>query len=97
VRFYPRLLCPKCSSEQYEWVKASGRGKVYSYSVLYRGPTAAFQSQVPYILAIVELEEGPRVMTNIIADPAQVRIGQEVRVVFEEIEEGFKVPKFCIS
>ncbi|HEV7801491.1 MAG TPA: OB-fold domain-containing protein, partial [Burkholderiales bacterium] len=61
--FYPRALCPYCSSDKLEWQSASGRGEVYSYTVVHRAPSPAFAAEVPYVVAIVELEEGPHLMT----------------------------------
>ena len=65
-QYYARPLCAKCPAAEPEWREASGNGVLYSYSVVYRGPSPAFQSIVPYVTAIVELEEGPRMFTNIV-------------------------------
>jgi len=86
--FYPRAICPFCASDRTEWVTASGRGTVYSYSVMRRVPA-------PYALAYVTLEEGPTMMTNIVdCDLDAIRIGQRVRVVFAPTEGGPPVPMF---
>ncbi|OLB10128.1 MAG: DNA-binding protein [Candidatus Rokubacteria bacterium 13_2_20CM_2_64_8] len=86
---YPRTICPFCGSDATEWRPASGRGKVYTYSVMRRVPE-------PYVIAYVTLEEGPMMMTNIVdCDLDSVRIGQAVRVVFKPSEGGPPVPMFA--
>ena len=88
VHFYPRAICPFCGSDKTEWVSASGRGTVYSYSVMRRVP-------IPYALAYVTLEEGVTMMTNIVdCDLDAIRIGQRVRVAFKPSEGGPPVPMF---
>jgi uncharacterized OB-fold protein len=61
--FFPRPFCPGCSSSDVEWFTASGRGRLYSYVINHRAPPN-FQDYAPYVIAVVELEEGPRMMTN---------------------------------
>jgi uncharacterized OB-fold protein len=93
--FYPRLQCPYCFSERLDWVEASGRGTVYSYSVVLNNPPTSFQPDVPFVIAIVELEEGVRQMTNIVGcDPQEVRCGMPVEVVFEKLTDEITLPKF---
>lgn len=93
--FYPRVICPQCFGDKLEWVPASGKGKVYTYTVIYRTDLAAFAHKLPYIYAIVELDEGPRMSANVINCPAdEVHVGLPVEVVFEEIEPGVKLPQF---
>ena len=76
TNFYPRLYCTACMSEQVEWVRACGRGTVLSFTVVYRPVTKAFAEEVPYVVALVTLEEGPQLMSNIVeCDPEQVAIG----------------------
>ncbi len=94
-QYYPRPLCAKCPAAEPEWREASGRGVLYSYSVVYRGPSPAFQATAPYVTAIVELEEGPRMFTNIVdAEPESLRVGESLRVVFREGPEGLRLPYF---
>jgi len=94
-QFYPRAVCAGCLSQELEWAKASGRGTVYSYSVVHRAPTKAFAADAPYTTAIVELEEGVRMMTNVVGcPPEEVRIGMPVEVVFEDVSEEIALPKF---
>src|SRR5277367_994800 len=81
VIWYPRGLCPDCGSTSVEWVAASGRGTVYSFTVVRRGE-GRYREAVPYVLAYVELDEGPRMLTNIVDCPTEdVRVGQSVEVV----------------
>ena len=85
---YPRPICPFCGSDRTEWQSASGRGTIYSYSVMRRAP-------VPYAIAYVILEEGVSMMTNIVdCDLDAIRIGQKVHVVFKPSEGGPPVPMF---
>jgi len=85
--FYPRLNCPDCGSRDLNWMRVSGRGRVYSYTVARRATHPAFAGLVPYVIAIVELEEGPHLTTNIIdCDPDSVRIDMLVEVAFEDVD-----------
>jgi uncharacterized protein len=94
VIWYPRTICPKCASLRTEWFEAAGRGRVYSYTVNHRGE-GAYQGSAPFVLAYVELAEGPRVMTNIVgADPAELAVGLPVEVVFHDTGEGVALPRF---
>ena len=93
--FYPKIICPFCLSENLEWVRASGCGKVYSYSVIYSYQPEVFSDDVPYVIAIIELDEGVRMMSNIVeCDPETVKCGMDVGVVFEKITDEFMLPKF---
>jgi uncharacterized protein len=81
--WYPRGFCPDCHTSGVDWVPASGRGTVYSFTVSHRG-AGPWAAHVPYVIAYVQLEEGPRVLTNIVgADPDAVAIGDEVEAVFQ--------------
>jgi hypothetical protein len=80
------VSCPFCWSESVTAVEANGTGSVYSFSTVYVNDLEPFRSRLPYIAAVVELDEGPRVVTNIEGiEPADVRIGMPVRAVFREI------------
>jgi len=86
--YYPRARCPFCFSDRTEWHQASGRGSIYSYSVMRRAP-------VPYAIAYVTLAEGVTMMTNIVdCDFDAIRIGQSVRLVFKPTDGGPPVPMF---
>jgi uncharacterized protein len=92
----PRLHCENCLAEEnLAWVKASGKGKVASFSVVHRAPSPAFAKEVPYILAMITLDEGPHLLSNIVGcPPNQVRIGMPVEVVFEKRSDQVSVPNF---
>lgn len=93
---YPRRRCPTCWSEDVRWEVASGRGRLHTWSVVHRNGLPPFGDRVPYVAAIVELEEGPRVATNVVgADPAALRIDQDLVVVFERDDGAtVTVPRF---
>lgn len=93
--FYPRYNCPHCGGRDLTWVKASGRGKVYAYTVARRPTHPAFADRVPYVIAIVELEEGPRMTTNIVdCDPDSVHIDMPVEVSFEDSSDEISLAMF---
>lgn len=97
VIWWPRSLCPECSSFDLEWFDASGNGRVYSYTVVHRS-VGGWNKVTPYVVAYVELDEGPRVMTNIIdGDPAAVSIDSAVSVVWNDTEEGSALPRFTLA
>ena len=94
VIWYPRAICPDCASLRTEWFEASGRGRVYSYTTNYRGQ-GSYQDAGPYVLAYVELDEGPRVMTNVVgADADGLAVGMPVEVVFHDTGDGTALPRF---
>lgn len=93
--FYPRPSCPRCGSGDVEWVAASGRATLYSYVINHR-PAPGFQDDGPYAIAVVELEEGVRMMTNIVGveiTPENLRLDMPLRVVFEQ-RGDVRVPLF---
>lgn len=95
--FYPRPFCPSCFSWGIEWRRASGRGVVYSYAIQYRAFHPGWSQEVPYVTALVELEEGPRLFTTLVGvepDPKKVRCDMPVEVVFEDVSEEISLPKF---
>jgi uncharacterized OB-fold protein len=92
--WYPRAICPQCWSGAVSWFEGSGRGHIYSYTLVSRGQ-GAYRDAGPYVLAYVELEEGPRIMTNIVdAEPSALGIGLPVEVVFHDTGEGAALPRF---
>ena len=94
VIWWPRAICPECSSFDLARFDASGRGEVYSYTVVHRS-VGRWNAVTPYVLAYVELEEGPRVMTNVVdCDPKSIEIGTEVEVVWHDTGEGTALPRF---
>ncbi|MFT6624208.1 MAG: putative OB-fold protein [Cycloclasticus sp.] len=88
IHYYPRSICPFCFSDDTVWIEASGKGIIYSYSVIRR-------AEVPYVIAYVTLQEGPTMMTNIIdCDIDSVRIDMAVTVSFVDTGEGTALPMF---
>ena len=95
LRYYPRALCPACLSDRVEWVRCSGRGTVYTFTITYQNQAAGFRDELPYVLAYVELDEGVRTLTNIVGcAPDAVRIGMPVRVTFDDVTPDVSLPKF---
>jgi uncharacterized OB-fold protein len=91
--FRPEVACTHCISLDWQWVEASGRGTLYSYSVIHRAPLPGFKT--PLVFAIVELAEGPTMFSNVIeCAPEQVRIGMSLQVVFEPLNAEVSLPKF---
>lgn len=94
-RFYPRAFCPECHSEKSEWVPVSGRGTVFAFTIGHRAPSAAFAPDAPYTVAIIELDEGVRMMSNLVGCPPEsVTIGLPVQVFFEVASPEISLPKF---
>lgn len=95
VQHRPRALCVSCLSDAIEHFVASGRGTVYTYTVTHQNQGPAFREAIPYVLAYVELEEGPRLLTNVVGcEPDAVRIGLPVQVEFVDTEGDLAVPRF---
>lgn len=102
--FYPRDICPfpECFSRGTEWIQSSGRGTLHTFAIVHRAPTPAFRSKVPFITAVVELEEGARIPTNLVGiefaedeiRPESIQCGMAVEVVFEELDENISLPMF---
>jgi uncharacterized protein len=92
--FYPRPVCPHCGTSEVEWVTVSGRATLYSYVISHR-PAPGFAGDGPYAIAVVELEEGVRMMTNVVDCPnEQLVIGMPLEVTFEQISDEVALPKF---
>lgn len=93
--FYPRPLCPHCGGAELAWTEVSGRASVYSYTIARRPTARAFELDVPYVIAIVELAEGPHMTTNVIGcDPESVRIGMPVEAAFDDVTDEVTLVKF---
>ena len=92
--FPPRYLCPTCWSEHLSWVEASGDASVYTFTVMRRAPLPEFSAHLPYVVALVDLAEGPRMMANIVgSDALDVRIGDKLQLCFERRGE-YRLPQF---
>ena len=96
--FYPRALCPHCHSDALEWREARGAGTIYSFTVAHRPAGPAFKGSTPYVVAVIDLDEGARMMTNLIAEtPASVRIGQRVTIHYDDVTPEVTLPKFRLA
>lgn len=94
--FYPRPFCPHCFSSNVEWFTASGRASLHTYEIVHRAP-AAFAADAPYVLAVVQLEEGPRMLSNVVGiepDPASLTLDLALEIVFDDVSEAITLPKF---
>jgi len=94
--FYPpSAMCPHCQHMKSEWIKLSGKGKVFSYIIVRRASHPAFAKEIPYVVAIIETLEGQRLTSNVIGcKPEDVKIDMPVEVVFEDISPDVSLPKF---
>lgn len=93
-RFIPTEICP-CGSLDYIWEQVSGQGVVYTYTVVHRAPTAAYQADAPYVIAHVTMQEGPRMISTLIdCEPGQVEIGMPVEVVFDDVTDEVTLYRF---
>ena len=102
--FYPRDICPfpDCFSRDTEWIQSSGRGTLLTFAIVHRAPTPAFRDKVPFITAVVELEEGARIPTHLVGiefqegeiRPAAVQCGMAVAVEFEALDDNISLPMF---
>lgn len=94
-QFYPRIICTECASRQVEWLPARGRGKVVSFTIVRQAISEAYAAEVPYVIALIQLDEGPTMMSNVVqSDPERLAIGMPVEVVFEAWSEEITMPKF---
>ena len=95
VQFYQRALCGRCLGANLEHRPASGRGAIYSFSTVYRPPSQEFKDDVPYTVVLVELAEGPRMISTLVdAPPETVRIDQPVEIVYEPVTPEIALPRF---
>jgi hypothetical protein len=93
--FYPRPFCPACWSDDVEWVDASGRARLYTWSIVYQNDLPPWPERVPYVAAVVDLEEGPRMQTNIVdCEFDRLADGLALEVVFRPTSDDFTIPVF---
>jgi len=95
--FYPRDISPCCFSKDTKWVQASGNASLFTYAIVHRAPHPGYADEVPFVTAIVELEEGPKMPTSIVIDdptPEKLQVGMALKVVFEDITDTIALPKF---
>ena len=93
--FYPRSECPHCFATNLEWVKVSGRGRLHSYTIVQQPANPAFRDDVPYVYAVVQLEEGPRIVSNIVqCNPDTLRVDMPLETVFDDVTPEWTLVKF---
>jgi len=93
--FYPRSFCPHCGARDLEWFQASGKGRLHTFVINHRPPP--YLKDGPYVIAVVELEEGPRMMTNLVdapADPGKIACDSPVEIVFDAVTPEVTLPRF---
>jgi uncharacterized protein len=93
--FYPRSECPRCLSNHLEWMQASGRGRLHTYTVVYQPANAAFRDDTPYIYAVVQLDEGPRMVSNVVqCEIDAVRVDMPLEAIFDDVTPEWTLVKF---
>lgn len=95
--FYPRSICPACGSREVAWRRVTGRGRVYSFCIHHQSALRGFREAVPFVTAIIELDEGPRLMTfltEIEPDPSLIQCNMPVEVAFINLDNGYLLPVF---
>jgi uncharacterized OB-fold protein len=96
VRHPPRPRCGKCASPEHAWEAASGFGTVYSFTVVRHPANPELADVVPYVVALIELDEGPRLVSNVVGvDPDRVTVNQRVQVQFDRVQDGTVLPRFA--
>jgi uncharacterized OB-fold protein len=95
IFFYPRSECPRCFSTALEWVPVSGRGRLHSFTIVYQPANAAFREEAPHVYAVVQLDEGPRLVSNVVeCDPEAVSVDMPLVAVFDEVTPEWTLVKF---
>ena len=95
MQFHPRVVCADCLSSNVQWVKSSGRGTIYTYSVTNQNPARGFRDSLPYVVAYVDLEEGVKMFANVVdCKPEEVKIGMPVEAVFDDVTPEVTLVKF---
>jgi hypothetical protein len=88
-------VCTTCSGDKLEWVKAGGQGTILTFTIVRRPVSEAYAADVPYVVALIKLDEGPTMMSNVVqCDPETLQIGDPVQVVFEDWSEEISIPQF---
>jgi uncharacterized OB-fold protein len=95
--YYPRPLCPACASDDLTWTPVSGRGVVHAFTIPHRHPNPAFGASAPYVVALIELEEGARLLSTLVdvaPTPEAVRVGLPVEIVYDDVTPEITLPRF---
>lgn len=94
----PTPVCPRCQSNRYDWTPSSGKGTIYSFTVVQHSTHVAVKDRVPYIVALVTLDEGPRMVANLLdCGPHEVKVGQRVRTIFQQVTPDCVLPQFVLE
>ena len=91
---YPREICPGCLGDSLEWRESPGEGEIYAFNVMHVPGNRGMADRVPYVIALVTLDEGVRMVTNINAEPGSLKVGTRVKVAWEELSDGRNLPQF---
>ena len=95
MRFPARAICSRCLARDAAWVPVSGRGTVFSFAIMHQAVHPGFAAEVPYAVVVIQLDEGPRLLSNLIDCPTgDVRIGMPVEVTFDDVAPDVTLPKF---
>ncbi|MEX0684267.1 MAG: OB-fold domain-containing protein [Dehalococcoidia bacterium] len=95
--WYPRDFCPTCGTREVEWRKSTGRGRVYTFAIQYRAFHPGWNDATPYVTALIDLDEGVRIFSNLVdvaPDPKALRCEMPVEVVFDDVTDEITLPKF---
>lgn len=95
--FYPRDICPGCFSRNTTWIQSNGKGTLHTFAIVHQTRAPGFRDVVPYVIALVELEDGARVPTNLVGidpDPEKIKVGMTVEVTFDDVTDDVTLPKF---
>jgi uncharacterized protein len=95
--YYPRPLCPSCLSDDLVWTAVSGRGVVHAFTIPHRHPSPEFRAETPYVVALIELEEGAWMLSNLVEippTPEAVRVGLPVEIVYDDVSDEITLPRF---
>ena len=93
--FYPRSECPRCLSTHLEWMQVSGRGRLHTYTIVYQPANAAFRDDTPYIYAVVQLDEGPRMVSNVVqCELEAVKVDMPLEAIFDDVTPECTLVKF---
>ena len=95
VIHFPRVMCYRCLSEDLGWFKSTGLGSVYSFTIIHQVAHLGFESEVPYVYAIIDLDDGARMISNVVnIEPSTVEVGMRVKVTFDDVTPEISIPKF---
>ena len=95
--WYPRDFCPHCGSRDVEWRRSQGKGRVHTFAIHYRAFHPGWNAELPYVTALIDLDEGVRIFSNLVEvapDPKAILCGMPVEVVFDDVTDDITLPKF---